>query len=69
VTRDLFPAEAARVAAGLTDREAAKLLHVRPERLRRMEREGDFCHGQAQRLAHFYQCRIEVFLPVKREKR
>jgi len=53
----------ARERAGYTLESAAALLHLTPARLRRKEQAGFFTLHQATRLAHFYRCPLEAFLP------
>lgn len=60
----MTPAEMARESRGLSLREAARRAGICEAYLRRVERQGAPYH-LARRLAHLYQCPIQVFLPTK----
>ncbi len=64
----LYPARAARIAAGFTVEQVAKRLRITPRYLSALERgqyQG-FAFHIASRLRYLYDCRIEVFLPPKK---
>jgi transcriptional regulator with XRE-family HTH domain len=58
----MTPAEQARIAAGLTVKEAARRARVVPSYLRRVERHGGAPWVLAQRLAFIYNCSANLFL-------
>ena len=58
------PARAARLAAGLSDRDAAQRARISVPYLRRAERHGA-PYGLARRLAAIYGCKIDLFQPPK----
>jgi hypothetical protein len=64
----MTPAEAARIASGLTIEEAARRARVCPAYVRRAEKHGA-CYTLALRLSRIYGCPVDHFLNVERRNR